>query len=73
MNKAPNKMPGFTADVSLYTTRGRYKNSAVGAPAPDQGVVPQLWNSRAIECYLAGGGTDFWECLYWDVFLRGGF
>jgi hypothetical protein len=61
------RMPGFTAEVTLNDTRGNHTGIADKNTCTDRSVYPQ-WSSQWLDCYLAGGG--FWECGYWDVFLR---
>lgn len=47
------RMPGFTADASLYTSHASYRSSPAGAPVRGEAVAPQL--DCETECYLAHG------------------
>lgn len=37
-------------------------------PISQKQVTEVAWESRALECYVAGGTLG--QCLYWDIFLR---
>ena len=51
------KMPGFSAEVSLYSSGARYENRFASAPVGTAGglVEPALPNNRC-ECYRSMGG-----------------
>jgi len=62
------RLPGFTAEVAVRGYRGKYAGAAVNTADAEGSVHPQIVISRLEECLDAGG--NFWECLYWDWFLR---
>jgi hypothetical protein len=71
------KMPGFTAETSLYKTRGRYSVTArpLNALAGGRGVLPQLPRDLITCLSSCQFDPDFGLCrdlCYWNEFTSGG-
>lgn len=59
MNSLMKRIPGFTAEASLYTTTERYQMAASNTIRTDnQAIIPQAWR-----CFRFGQ-CNFWCCLY---------
>jgi hypothetical protein len=64
-----DRLPGFTADTSLYQTHGQYRTAATQAIAPGQVVPTQMQGCKSMcarftricsQCMARGG--DYYAC-----------
>jgi hypothetical protein len=66
------KMPGFTADKSLYKARGHYRIAAsvgAGVEILPQTILPQGWckiGGRWVPCFLQQPDSDYFNASDFD-------